>query len=134
MSGDQRHCGAGPSSRGGVIRLGARIFDRPIRYRVACQTLRADLGEIRSQRIVLTRMSAAGCGHRPGPRFASVSWASSLFPVARFGPGFMPNGVGPAVPWSKRSANAGHGSCPRQRSRSARRQETGLSRWSRSDD
>jgi hypothetical protein len=37
----------------------AYTFDRPIRYHLDCQTLRAHLGEIRAERIVLTHMSAA---------------------------------------------------------------------------
>jgi len=37
----------------------AYTFDRPVRYHLDYQTLRAHLGEIRAQRIVLTHMSAA---------------------------------------------------------------------------
>jgi phosphoribosyl 1,2-cyclic phosphodiesterase len=37
----------------------AYTFDRPIRYHLDYQTLRAHLGEIRAQRVVLTHMSAA---------------------------------------------------------------------------
>jgi len=37
----------------------AYTFDRPVRYHLDYQTLRAHLGQLRAQRIVLTRMSAA---------------------------------------------------------------------------
>ena len=37
----------------------AYTFDRPVRYHLDYQTLRAHLGEIRARRIVLTHMSAA---------------------------------------------------------------------------
>ena len=37
----------------------AYTFDRPIRYHLDYQTLRAHLGEIRAQQVVLTHMSAA---------------------------------------------------------------------------
>jgi len=37
----------------------AYTFDRPIRYHLDYLTLRAHLGEIRAQRIVLTHMSTA---------------------------------------------------------------------------
>jgi hypothetical protein len=36
----------------------AYTFDRPIRYHLDYQTLRAHLGEIGAQRVVLTHMSA----------------------------------------------------------------------------
>jgi len=37
----------------------ADLFDRPVRYHLDYQTLRAYLGEIRARRIVLTHMSGA---------------------------------------------------------------------------
>ncbi len=37
----------------------AYTFDRPVRYHLDYQTLRAHLGQIRARRIVLTHMSAA---------------------------------------------------------------------------
>ncbi|HEY6279052.1 MAG TPA: hypothetical protein VIX86_22290 [Streptosporangiaceae bacterium] len=37
----------------------AYTFDRPIRYHLDYQTLRAHLGEIRAGQVVLTHMSAA---------------------------------------------------------------------------
>jgi ribonuclease BN (tRNA processing enzyme) len=38
---------------------GADLFDRPVRYHLDYQRLRAHLGEIRARRIVLTHMSGA---------------------------------------------------------------------------
>jgi ribonuclease BN (tRNA processing enzyme) len=37
----------------------AYTFDRPVRYHLDYQTLRAHLGQIRAERVVLTHMSAA---------------------------------------------------------------------------
>jgi hypothetical protein len=39
--------------------VGSGHFDRPVRYHLDYQTLRAHLGELRARRIVLTHMSAA---------------------------------------------------------------------------
>ncbi len=48
----------GPAQDADLFAVEAYTFDRPIRYHLDYQTLRAHLGEIRAQRIVLTHMSA----------------------------------------------------------------------------
>ena len=42
----------------GLFASEAYTFDRPVRYHLDYQTLRAHLGEIRAERVVLTHMSA----------------------------------------------------------------------------
>jgi phosphoribosyl 1,2-cyclic phosphodiesterase len=52
--------GAGRSAHGAdLFAVEAYTFDRPIRYHLDYQAVRAHLGELRAQRIVLTHMSAA---------------------------------------------------------------------------
>jgi hypothetical protein len=52
--------GAGRSSaRADLFAVKACTFGRPVRYHLDYQALRAHLGEIRAQRIVLTHMSGA---------------------------------------------------------------------------
>jgi len=52
--------GAGRSSaRANLFAVEAYTFDRPVRYHLDYQTLRAHLGEIRARRIVLTHVSGA---------------------------------------------------------------------------
>ena len=57
MSGDQRHCRAGPAD------AGACIFDRLIGCHLVCRVFARYLGKIRAQRIMLTQVSAAAGGH-----------------------------------------------------------------------
>jgi ribonuclease BN (tRNA processing enzyme) len=50
---------AEPAQRADLLAVEAYTFDRPIRYHLDYQTLRAHLGELRAERIVLTHMSSA---------------------------------------------------------------------------
>jgi ribonuclease BN (tRNA processing enzyme) len=50
---------AEPAAGADLFAVEAYTFDRPIRYHLDYQTLRAHLGEIRAQRVVLTHMSTA---------------------------------------------------------------------------
>ena len=53
---------AEPARGADLLAVEAYTFDRPIRYHLDYQTLRAHLGELRANRLVLTHMSAAMLG------------------------------------------------------------------------
>jgi hypothetical protein len=99
----------------------ACAFDRPIGFLLACQTWRARLGEIRGRRMVLIEVSAAIGGRRGRARDAR-GCPGQARPVRLHVRGrvVLPDGVAPAVSWQKRSANAGHRSCPGHGSPNAR--------------
>jgi len=50
---------AEPARGADLLAVEAYTFDRPVRYHLDYQTLRAHLGELRAERVVLTHMSAA---------------------------------------------------------------------------
>jgi ribonuclease BN (tRNA processing enzyme) len=53
---------AEPARGADLLAVEAYTFDRPIRYHLDYQTLRAHLGELHAERVVLTHMSAAMLG------------------------------------------------------------------------
>ena len=65
----------------------AYTFDRPIRYHLDYQTLRAHLSEIHAERVVLTHMSAAMLAGSPMPNCPrpTTAWSSTSDTAKRGG-------------------------------------------------